>query len=978
MRHADGRTEALTGLEQRLLAYFVKNAGRIISRQELLREVWGVPDRVPTRTLDIAVSRLRVKIEPDAANPLYLVTHRGLGYRYEARRGRPAAVHGRIPTQAGWVDLHKRTVRTLGEESTLGDREAELLRLLLEHPGEPVPVQSLLRSLWGRGLDTGRVRTALSRLRHKVEQDPSHPRHLLTTDDGVLFAPLEAPTSPHRSNVPAPQGLFVGRVDSLRRTTSELRAGRAVLVRGLPGIGKSRFLVELAAREAVAQQVWPGGVWMVSLAGVAHLEEIGSRLALALGLSLSGTSGPSGLPSLIEAIRGWGRSLLLLDDADGVGPEVFRLLARLEADVPGVGLVAASRGRLGSRGAGEVVLGPLASAEAERVFAGRMGRRAAGEGAPVLSRLVGRLDGNPLALELAAGQATAVGDRRLLETLEWGRPLAGAAPSSLDAALNASWALLAPGTSRLLRALSVWCGEIGLAEAQAVGDPGLFVPGLLQSLCASGLLRSCSSSGSKRPQRYELPVAVRESALRRLVRAGEEEATRSRQQGWLVKRVEVLARELDGMHPDEAMEGLESLREDVRATSRRLRRSAPSLAARLHLGLWRATQWTRPSQEVFELLDQAEAWAEASGDQALHARAVLLRARAGRASLAPAEFLQRAARGRDRARGSRDPGLEAFGHLLMGQALLRQGRLEASETTLQRACTLLEARQEPELHARVWMAIGATARRRAGVGAALAAYRQAVVVAQIGGCRAALVRSHLHLGVELLATRNWKEATRELVDGLDAASELPWPLERARILSMLAHAALEEGALDRAEAWCEEGLELERRRFPSHGPSSIHRTLALLRVEQGRGREAEEEGVKMQERWEHGRAEGASRSSFLRGLARLVGARPGAAALFEQAAQAAVSAPATETQEVWLCLAAARALEGRRSEAVDALDQASALLLAHADLRGQEANLRLAGAIVRQDASPDLRRWAASMSPGELGFLGRMLRSLLP
>ena len=69
VHHADGRREALTSLEQRLLAFFVKNAGRIISRQELLREVWGVPDRVPTRTLDIAISRLRAKIEPDAADP---------------------------------------------------------------------------------------------------------------------------------------------------------------------------------------------------------------------------------------------------------------------------------------------------------------------------------------------------------------------------------------------------------------------------------------------------------------------------------------------------------------------------------------------------------------------------------------------------------------------------------------------------------------------------------------------------------------------------------------------------------------------------------------------------------------------------------------------------------------------------------------------------------------------------------------------
>ena len=67
-----------------LLEYLLRNAGRVLTRGQLIDRVWGSDYVGDTKTLDVHVKRLRAKIEPDPANPKYLVTVRGLGYKFEA------------------------------------------------------------------------------------------------------------------------------------------------------------------------------------------------------------------------------------------------------------------------------------------------------------------------------------------------------------------------------------------------------------------------------------------------------------------------------------------------------------------------------------------------------------------------------------------------------------------------------------------------------------------------------------------------------------------------------------------------------------------------------------------------------------------------------------------------------------------------------------------------------------------------------
>jgi two-component system response regulator RegX3 len=80
----DGDTVSLPLKEFDLLELLLRNAGRVLTRGQLIDRVWGADYVGDTKTLDVHVKRLRSKIEPDPANPKYLVTVRGLGYKFEA------------------------------------------------------------------------------------------------------------------------------------------------------------------------------------------------------------------------------------------------------------------------------------------------------------------------------------------------------------------------------------------------------------------------------------------------------------------------------------------------------------------------------------------------------------------------------------------------------------------------------------------------------------------------------------------------------------------------------------------------------------------------------------------------------------------------------------------------------------------------------------------------------------------------------
>ncbi len=76
------RAIALTDREFRLLVYLVRREGAVLSREALLNAVWGDDDAISDREVDVYVRYLRRKLEPNPAQPCYLLTVRGRGYQY--------------------------------------------------------------------------------------------------------------------------------------------------------------------------------------------------------------------------------------------------------------------------------------------------------------------------------------------------------------------------------------------------------------------------------------------------------------------------------------------------------------------------------------------------------------------------------------------------------------------------------------------------------------------------------------------------------------------------------------------------------------------------------------------------------------------------------------------------------------------------------------------------------------------------------
>jgi two-component system OmpR family response regulator len=90
-----GTPTRMTSKELRLFRYFVENHSRVISRNELLSEVWDLSGNLQTRAVDQFIARLRKIIEPDTANPVHLLTIRDAGYRF--------VLHPQIESDGTWT-----------------------------------------------------------------------------------------------------------------------------------------------------------------------------------------------------------------------------------------------------------------------------------------------------------------------------------------------------------------------------------------------------------------------------------------------------------------------------------------------------------------------------------------------------------------------------------------------------------------------------------------------------------------------------------------------------------------------------------------------------------------------------------------------------------------------------------------------------------------------------------------------------------
>ena len=282
---------------------------------------------------------------------------------------------------------------------------------------------------------------------------------------------------------------FIGRAGPAREVAGLLGQYRLVTVTGPGGMGKTRLAGEVARWVAGR---FADGVWLAELAPVGDPARVPGVVAAALGVREQ-----PGVPVAEAVARVLARQqlLLVLDNCEHLIGAAAELCAGLLAACDDVRVLATSREPLAVAGEARYRLGPLAlpvpgdpaeggGSEAVALFADRARQVDAGfvldgQTGPVVAGLVRRLDGMPLAIELAAARVEALGVAQLLDRLDdrfgllaGGDRLAPSRHRSLAAAVEWSYRLLEEDERRVFRAVSVFPGPFTLEAAEAVAGPG--------------------------------------------------------------------------------------------------------------------------------------------------------------------------------------------------------------------------------------------------------------------------------------------------------------------------------------------------------------------------------------------------------------------------------------------------------------------------------------------------------------------------
>ncbi|MGW3395891.1 AfsR/SARP family transcriptional regulator [Streptomyces hydrogenans] len=372
------------------------------------------------------------------------------------------------------------------------------------------------------------------------------PAPLISLIPLVPPVPTTPPTPAAVEPLPSPLTPLIGRdalVSHVRRT---LGASRQVTLTGPGGVGKTRVAVA-SARGAGTD------AWLVEFAGVraGTAADLAQVVAAALGLrddartTAPGTAPLSALGHLAGALRDR-RGLLVLDNCEHVVDAAAELAARLLAAAPGVRVLATSQEPLGLSGETVVPVEPLAAPDAVRLFTERAAASAPDfpadpaavgpEDRTAVEEICRRLDGIPLALELAATRVRALGVRELADRLgDRFRLLAGrrrggpARQRTLRAVIDWSWELLSPPERVVLSRLAVFGegGDLAAVTAVATGDgvPDGEVWELVGRLVDRSLVTV--ADGPYGP-RYRLLESVAAYALERLTERAEADAVRER------------------------------------------------------------------------------------------------------------------------------------------------------------------------------------------------------------------------------------------------------------------------------------------------------------------------------------------------------------------------------------------------------------------------------------------------------------------
>ena len=518
--------------------------------------------------------------------------------------------------------------KATSEDPTLEEAHASLMRLhaLSGRPEHALAQYERLRDALQKGMGT-QPTEATRRLRDEIAAG-----RLPTAQPagGIREEPADAT----KHNLPAPRTSFVGRDREMVEIKRALTMTRLLTLTGTGGSGKTRLAIEVT-RDLVG--TYPDGVWLVELAPLSESGLVAQEVANVLGVQER--PGEPLVDTLVEALAGK-EMLLVLDNCEHLVEAAARLVDTLLASCPHLKVLATSREPLGVSGEvnwavpplslpeatnGEPTVEAMMSYEAVRLFVERARLRlldfeVTRENAGAVARVCLKLDGIPLAIELATARMGALAVEQVAQRLEISLdvlkgPSRTAAPRqrTLRATLDWSYALLAGNERRLFGRLSVFSGGWTLEAAEAVCSGGGIeeedVLDLMGGLVDKSLVVAEAHAGGS--VRYRMLEPIRQYALEQLGEGGQAEEVRGRHAACFLALAEEAEPELARQRQGLWAERLEAEHDNMRvALSWLLERGEAGSALRQVAALWRFWHLRGHSSEGVGWLERALAHGE--------------------------------------------------------------------------------------------------------------------------------------------------------------------------------------------------------------------------------------------------------------------------------------------------------------------------------------------------------------------------------
>lgn len=738
------------------------------------------------------------------------------------------------------LDPEAQVLTDAGTPLALGARAVAVLTALVSRANEYVQKSAIMDVAWpGLVVEEANLSVQMSAIRRVLARVPGGESWIETlARRGYRFVgpviKISGSPSPNatvgreRTNLPQMLQSFVGRERELAEIKRLLPGTRLLTLTGTGGIGKTRLTLQAAAE---AGDAYRDGVWFIDLAPLVDPALVPSALAQVLGVKES--AGQSLVKSLSDHLRAQ-EVLVVLDNCEHVLDACARLAETLLRESAGVTLVATSREPLRIGPERTYPLGTLplpdpqgdaqsiAQSDSVQLFVDRARQHRPGfdlqdQRARAVAEICVRLDGIPLALELAAARMAVLPVEQIVRLLDQRfRLLAGGSRSDLPrhqtlrALLDWSYELLDEAERQFFARLSVFAGGWTLAAAEVVGaGETIAKDDVVYRLIA--LVEKSLVVADEDGDRYRMLETVREYARDKLAASGNTEAVRERHRDYYLALAEEAEPKLTGPEQGTWLQRLEREHDNLRAALQWSVAAVPAQGALRLCGalvrFWAARgylseggEWCRsilsrpaaaePTKERADALQTAGALAHLQGDyptaRSRHDESLAIRRQLGDRKGIAASLVN------------------------LGKLALRQGDVGSARTLMEEGLERGKELGDRQLIAMLLVNLGHVAVHQGELAPAQAIFEESLAMFREFGDRNGIASTLVNLGVLAFELGDFSAARTLYEEGLAIVRELGDMRVIPIVLTNLGEVAFLQGDFLSAAALLQEGLTMRR------------------------------------------------------------------------------------------------------------------------------------------------------------------------